>query len=407
MSKRRIVITGIGSICGLGNNVPELWKNVVECSNGIGPITASDLQGLRFRNASEIRDYDPSSYFTSREMMTMDRVSQYSMIAAREAVGDAGIEWNDVMKDDTCIITGCSIGGQDSQNVGFHDLYVKNKPSINPMTVPRIMPNAPASHISMEFGITGFAYTISSACSSSNHAIGNAFWAIRNGISDMAVTGGMETPLSYGFLKAWEALRVISPGTCRPFDKGRQGIILGEGAAILILEELESALKRKARIHAEIVGFGMSSDASHITKPARHGPEKAMKLALKDAAINPEDIDYINAHGTGTPVNDSMEIAAIKEVFGEHAYKLAVSSTKSLHGHILGATGAVEAVITALALEKQIYPPTGNFNDPDPECDLDIVPNESRNAKMEYAMSNSFAFGGLNAVIILKKWNGQ
>jgi len=259
----------------------------------------------------------------------------------------------------------------------------------------------------MQFGITGFAYTISTACASSNHAIGNAFWMVRSGMCDMAVTGGSETPLNFGFLKAWEALRVVDPETCRPFSKDRQGMVLGEGGAVLILETLETALQRGAEIHAEIVGFGMSSDATHITKPDQKGPEKAMRMALNDASLSSDKIDYINAHGTGTLANDSLETAAIKAVFGDHSKKLAVSSTKSLHGHVLGGTSAIEAVITASALKYQVYPPTANYTVPDPECDLDIVPNQSRKGEMNYAMSNSFAFGGLNAVLVFKKWDGR
>lgn len=404
MSKRRVVITGIGSICSIGKNTTEVWNNVVNCQSGIAPITVTDMSNIRFKNGAEVKNYNPTDYFSLKEIDVLDKFSQFGLIAAQEAINDANIEWTDELKENTCIITGSSIGGQDTQQTAFYDLYVEKKPGVNLFTIPRVMPNAAASHISMAFGITGFAYDISTACSSSNHAIGNAFWMIRNGMAEMAITGGSETPLSFGFLKAWEAIRVVASDTCRPFSKGRQGMILGEGAAMLILEPLESALKRNAKIYAEVVGFGMSSDASHITKPSQKGPEKAMQLALKDAEINPEAIDYINAHGTGTLANDPMETAAIKKVFGGHAKKLAVSSTKSLHGHILGGTSAVEAVITTLALKNQILPPTGNFVEADPECDLDVVPNQSRSGVMHYAMSNSFAFGGLNAVLVFRKW---
>jgi nodulation protein E len=298
---------------------------------------------------------------------------------------------------------GTSIGGQGSMEAAYINLFKENKNRVNLFAIPRIMPNASASQITMEFGITGFSYAISTACASSNHAIGNAFWMVRNGICDMAITGGSETPLTFGFLKAWEALRVVDPETCRPFSKDRQGMILGEGGAVLVLETLESALERGVEIYAEIVGFGMSSDASHITKPDQRGPEKAMRMALKDAELSPDKIDYINAHGTGTLANDSLETAAIKSVFGEHANKLAISSTKSLHGHVLGGTSAVEAVITSLALKHQIFPPTANYTQPDAECDLDVVPNQSRTGEINYAMSNSFAFGGLNAVLVFSR----
>jgi len=407
MEKRRVVVTGLGAICGIGKNVNEIWQNTVDCRSGIGSIERWDMSGFRFKNAAEIKDYDPSAYFSQKEVIALDRSAQFALIPAREAIADANIQWTDSLRQNTCIITGCSIGGQDTQDEGFHDLYVKQKTSINPLTIPRIMPNAGASYISMENGLTGISYTISTACSSSNHAIGNAFWLIRNGICETAITGGNETPLSFGFLKAWEAIRVIGSDTCRPFSKGRTGMILGEGGAMLVLETLDNALNRNAKIYAEIIGFGMSSDAGHITRPTQQGPEQAMKLALKDAAISPPQIDYINAHGTGTLANDPMETAAIKTVFGDHAKKLAVSSTKSLHGHMLGATSAIEAIVTVLALKDQVCPPTANYLGPDPECDLDVVPNASRKAAINYAMSNSFAFGGLNAVLVFKKWEGK
>jgi nodulation protein E len=406
MQKRRVVITGLGTICGLGKSVDEVWQNIVACRTGIAPMETVNAKNIRFKNAAEIKNYNPLDYFSQKDLLTLEKPSQFSLIAVREAISDAKIEWTDELKQNTCIITGCSIGGQDSQDVGFRDLYMEHKNSINPLTIPRIMPNAGASQISMSYDITGFAYTISTACSSSNHAIGNAFWMLRNNVCDMAISGGTEAPLSFGFLKAWEALRVVASDTCRPFSKGRQGMILGEGSAMLIMEPLENALKRNAKIYAEIVGFGMSSDAGHITKPLQRGPEKAMQLALQDAEINFDEIDYINAHGTGTTANDPMEISAIKTIFKDHSKKLSVSSTKSLHGHILGGTSAVEAVATILALEHQIFPPTGNFIEPDPECDLDVVPNASRAGKINFAMSNSFAFGGLNAVLIFKKWEG-
>ena len=401
---RRVVITGVGAICGIGNNAAEVWQKVVDCESGIAPVTGFDMSDVRFKNGSEVKNYDPHQHFTAKQIDLMDKFCQFAVIAAREAEKDANIEWTEDLKDRTCVITGAGIGGQDSQEDAFRNLYKENINRVPLFTIPRIMPNAGASQITMDLGITGFAYTISTACASSNHAIGNAFWMIRNGVADMAITGGSETPFSYGFLKSWEALRVIAPDTCRPFSKDRQGMVLGEGGAMMVLELLESALERKAKIYAEIVGFGMSSDANHITKPDQRGPEKAMRMALKDANIEGTEINYVNAHGTGTLVNDSLEVAALKAVFGDHATKLAISSTKSMHGHILGGTSAVEAVITALALKNQVLPPTGNFTIPDPLCDLDVVPNASRKGEINYAMSNSFAFGGLNAVLVFKRF---
>jgi nodulation protein E len=407
MYKRRVVITGLGSISAIGKNIKQTWENVLQCNSGIAPMKIWLPRELRFKNAGEVKDYDPLKYFSSKELDTLDKFAQFGLIAAKEAVAGANIEWTDELANKTAVITGCSIGGQDTQDKGFQDLYLNNEPRINILTIPRTMPNAAASQVSMFFGIKGMAYNISTACSSSNHAIGNAYWMLRNGMCEMAITGGSEAPLSFGFLKAWEILRVVAPDTCRPFSKGRQGMILGEGGAMLVLEPLENALKRNATIYAEIIGFGNSSDASHITKPAQHGPELAMRLALEDAGISPGEIDYINAHGTGTFANDPMEIAAIKNVFGEQAKKIAVSSTKSMHGHILGGTGAVEAVITVMGLQNQVIPPTANFLEADPECDLDVVPNAAREGKMNYAMSNSFAFGGLNAVLVFRKWEGR
>lgn len=402
---QRVVITGLGMISGLGKTIPEAWSNVEACRPGIRKIEKVDVQRLRFKNGSEVPGYNALDYFGEKQLDLLDTFTQFSMIAAREAIKDSGIEWTEELKSKTCVITGTGIGGQDSQETAFYNLYKQGKENVPLFTIPRIMPNAGASMISMEFGITGPAYTISTACSSSNHAIGNAFWMVRNGICDIAITGGAETPFSFAYLKAWEPIRVVAPDTCRPFSKGRQGMILGEGGAMLVLESLESAQKRGAKIYAELVGFGMSSDASHITKPNGTGAETAMKKAMEDAEIDKSEVNYINAHGTGTAINDVMEVAAIKNVFGAHADNLAVSSTKSLHGHILGGTSAIEAVITALALHHQVLPPTANFIEKDPECDIDCVPNEARHAEINFALSNSFAFGGLNAVLAFKRWN--
>jgi nodulation protein E len=264
------------------------------------------------------------------------------------------------------------------------------------------MANAAASHISMDLGLTGPAYTVSTACSSANHAVGQAFWAVRGGMAEIAITGGSEAVFSPGFLKAWEAMRVVSPDTSRPFSRDRSGLVLGEGGAMLVLEPLERARARGARIYGELAGFGMSSDASHITQPSPDGAARAMRAALRDAGLAPEQIGYINAHGTATQLNDVTETAAIRAVFGPHAGRLAVSSTKSMHGHALGAAGALEAVATVLALHCGVLPPTAGYRERDPECDLDVVPNESRPAGVECALSNSFAFGGLNAVLAFR-----
>jgi nodulation protein E len=294
------------------------------------------------------------------------------------------------------------VGGQSTEDIGFVEVYKLGHNRVHPLTIPKTMANAGASHVSMEFGIVGPSFTISTACSSAAHAIGQAYWMVRSGMTDLALTGGSEAPFSFGILKAWEAMRVVSPETCRPFSRDRRGMVLGEGSAMFVIEPLEAAVARGARVHAEIVGFGMSADACHITQPSAEGASRAIRAALRDAGLAPEQIGYINAHGTATPANDPTETAAIRAVFGPYADKLAVSSTKSMHGHALGAAAALECLAAVLALRDGVLPPTANFTAPDPECDLDFIPNVAREARVEYALSNSFAFGGLNAVLALR-----
>jgi len=406
MEKRRVVITGLGVISSLGRNGSEFWLSLCEGRPGIGLIETVDRTKLRFQKAAEVRGYNSGDYFDEKRAMLLDRFAQFGLIAAREAIADAGIEWTHNLRERTGIVTGSCVGGQTTEDEGFADLYQRQRTRFNPLTIPRVMANAGASQISMEYGITGPAYTISTACSSANHAIGQAFWMVRQGVAELAITGGSEAPFSLGNLKAWEAMRVVSTDTCRPFSKNRTGIILGERGAMLVIEPLEAARARGARIYAEIVGFGMSSDAHHITQPAPEGAARAMKAALLDGVIQPEQVGYINAHGTGTQANDLMETIAIRTVFVRHTEKLAVSSTKSMHGHALGAAGDLEAIATILGLRHGILPPTANFTEPDPQCDLDVIPNQARQATFEYAMSNSFAFGGLNAVLAFRRWEG-
>ncbi len=402
MSARRVVVTGLGVICALGHNTYETWNAVSEGRSGIAPIRSIDLSKLRFRNGAQVCGYDPSKHFEASRARLLDPFSQFAVIAAREALKDSGIKLTPELCEKAAIVTGSGMGGQSTQDAGFAKLYQRDQSRVDPLVIPRAMANAGASHISMEFGITGPAYTISTACCSSNHAIGQAFWMVRNGVAELAIAGGSEAPFSFGFLKAWEALRVISPDTCRPFSKDRRGLILGEGGAMLILEPLAAARARGAMIHAEVVGFGMSADAHHVTHLSSDGPVLAMRAALRDARLLPEQVGYINAHGSGTQINDPLETRAIREIFGAHADRLAVSSTKSLHGHSLGATGAMEAVCTVLALKNGLLPPTANFTAPDPDCNLDVVPNRARPAQVEFALSNSFAFGGLNAVLAFR-----
>lgn len=407
MSVRRVVVTGTGVVSAIGMDTGAFWESLKDCRPGIGPYRSVDSADVRFKNGAEIHGYDPAAFFQNRETDLMDRFAQFAVISAREAMGMSGLTLGDEEKTRTAVICGTSIGGVVAQETAYAELYRDNRSRVHPMSIPKTMPNSAASNVSMQFGITGPVFTVSTACASSNHAIGNAFWLIRNGVCDQALAGGSETPFTYTFLKSWEAIRVVAPDTCRPFSKTRQGMILGEGGAMIVLETLESAKRRGAPILAEIVGFGMSSDASHITKPDRLGAERAMAMALRDGGVPPSEVDYINAHGTGTHVNDSMETSAIKGVFGAHSSELSVSSTKSLHGHVLGGTSAIEAVATVLAVKNGILPPTANFEEADPECDLDVVPNRSREKKIRYALSNSFAFGGLNAVLAFRRWDGD
>jgi nodulation protein E len=398
----RVVVTGLGAISALGHNCSDFWTALSKGRPGIGALVSVDRSLLRFQNGAEVRDYDPIRYFSEKDAGMLDRFAQFGVIAAREAVADAGIQWTDEMRERAAIVTGSCVGGQTTEDEGFVNLYQKNIPRVNPLTIPRTMENAAASRISLETGIVGPTYTVSTACSSSNHAIGQAFWMVRSGVARMAIAGGSEAVFSLGFLKAWEAMRVVSPDTCRPFSRDRHGLILGDAGAMLVLETMEDARSRGARIYGEIVGFGMSSDAYHITQPSPEGAARAMRGALADAGISTVQIGYISAHGTATQANDATETAAIRAVFGQHADRLAVSSTKSMHGHTLGAAGAIEAVATVLALHNGLLPPTANYNEPDPACDLDVIPNRARVAQVEYALSNSFAFGGLNAVLAFR-----
>jgi nodulation protein E len=380
-----------------------MWNAVCEGRSGIAPIHSVDASELRFRNGAQVSPYDAGEYFGANRAPFLDPFAQFALIAAREALKDSGIALTPALCENAAVVTGSSMGGQSTLAAGYARLYQQDHAPVDPpLIIPRAMANAGASHISMEFGITGPAYTVSTACCSANHAIGQAFRMVRDGDVELAIAGASEAPFSFGLLKAFEAMRVISPDTCRPFSRDRRGFILGEGGAMLILEPLAAATARGATIHAEVVGFGMSSDAQHITHLSIDGPVRAMRAALRDAELSPERVGYINAHGSGTMLNDALETRAIRKLFGAHADRLAVSSTKSLHGHALGATGAMEAVCTILELKNGMLPPTANFTESDPDCDLDVVPNVARAAQVEFALSNSFAFGGLNAILAFR-----
>jgi nodulation protein E len=399
---RRVAVTGIGVLSAIGLDRESFWESLRGGVCGIRPMQSMPPGELRFSNAAEIPEFDPNRYFDQKEAALLDLFAQYGVVAGREAVADAGIEWTPGVRENAAIVTGSSLGGKATEDEGFKQYYALKSTRFNPLTIPRAMANAVASRLSLELGITGPAYTMATACSSSNHAIGHAFWMVRNGSAEIALAGGSEACFSVGILHAWEAMRVVATDTCRPFSKERKGLILGDGGAILVLEPLEAAKARGARIYAEIAGFGMSADAHHLTQPLAEGAARAMRAALRDAELAPEQVEYINAHGTGTPANDSTETAAIRCVFGPHADKLAVSSTKSMHGHTLGAAGAIEAAATVLAMDRGFLPPTVNYCTPDPACDLDVLPNQGRAAQVECALSNSFAFGGLNAVLAFR-----
>ncbi len=401
---QRVVVTGLGMISALGQNTAESWHALCAGHSGIRPIESVDRTRLRFQNGAEVRDFEVAAHFEKKQADQLDRFAQFALVATREAVADAKIEWTEELRAQTAIVTGSCLGGKIAEDQVFCNVYSTPAKGAHPLSIPRAMTNAAASHIAMEFGVMGPTFTISTACASANHAIGQAFWMVRSGLVQLAITGGSEAPFTYGHLKKWEPLRVIAPDLCRPFSQDRRGMILGEGGATIVLESLATAQARGARIYAEIVGFGMSADAYHLTQPLAAGAARAMVAALRDARVAPEQIGYINAHGTGTLANDAMEVAALRSVFGLHADRLAVSATKSMHGHALGAAGALEAVATILALQHGVLPPTMNFTTADPQCDLDVIPNVARQAQVEYAVSNSFAFGGLNAVLAFRRW---
>jgi nodulation protein E len=401
---RRVVVTGIGVVSALGPTREHFWNALKEGCCGIRPLVLGGNLSLTFKNGAQVLDFDSSQVGSPRTQEFMDRFSQLGVVAAEEAIKDSGIELNPDVAKRAATITGSCLGGILSEDEQYLALYRNGKNRAHPMTIPRVMANAAACQISMRYGLRGPSLTVSSACASSSHALGHAFWLVRSGIAEIAISGGSEAPFALGHLKAWEALRVISPDTCRPFSMNRTGTILGEGAAMLLLEPAERAIARGAHIYAEIAGYGMTSDAQHLTQPSVDGATRAMALAMEDAGLNPEQVTYVNAHGTATQANDIVETKAIKNVLGGHSQHVAVSSTKSLHGHALGAAGALEAAATILAIERSRVPPTANYTQPDPDCDLDVVPNASRALMIEAALSNSFAFGGMNAVLAFRRW---
>lgn len=397
----RVAVTGLGAISSLGDGVPALWSSILEGEVGIGPIANIATDRLNVKIAAEVRDFDPSQHFDRRKIPMLDRAAQFALVAAREAIADATISFDD--HPSRCGVILGATGCWDAVDNAYNEFYGRHAARLQPLTVPRIMANAPVSHITMEQGIRGPAFTVSSACASANHAIGLGFELIRSGALDAAVTGGSDASIFPGFLKGWDALRVLSPDACRPFSKNRNGLVIGEGAGILVLENMEIARARGATIHAELIGFGMNADGIDLAAPSVDSIARAMEASLRSAGLSPSDIDYVNAHGTGTRLNDSVEVAALRKAFGNRLASVAISSTKSMLGHTLAAAGALELIATIRALEESVLPPTMNLDELDPECDVDVVPNQARPAAIDIAMSNSFAFGGLNAVLIVRK----
>ncbi len=406
---KRVVITGLGCITPIGANVPEFQSSLFAGRTGIAefgllPEAVEGQNGIRFNQMAQVSGFDPDQHLSTGVVTATNRTTQFAIVAAREAAKQSGLIAL-YAPEDIAIVLGCSCGGRSSEEIETAKLYYRNA-RVHPLTVTRTMASAGGSHISIDLGITGPVLNLSTACASSTHALGTAFHMVRSGMAEAAITGGHEAPLTFGFLRAWDSMRVVSSTSCRPFSADRDGMTLGEGAGMLVLESLDSAFARKATIFAEVVGFGMSADAHHITQPQSDGAALAMRKALKDAGASPDEVAYINAHGTGTQANDAVEAAAIHKVFGDRAAKIPVSSTKSLHGHSIGATGALEAIATALALHTGNLPFNAGVTTVDPAIDLDIILHEPRpiDDSRDIALSNSLAFGGLNAVVALRRY---
>jgi nodulation protein E len=401
----RVVVSGCGVVSPIGQTADSYWSNLTRGACGIAKATLVDVDKLNQKVVAEVKDFDPHKFFDERQLPALDRVSQFAVVAAREAIARANISFDAGLSERTATIIGTGTGGQTTQDDAYKRLYGQGATRVYPLSIPRLMVNAPVSQVSMHCGLRGPAFAVATACASATHAIGLAFHMVRSGAATCALTGGTEATITFGTMKGWEALRVMAPDVCRPFSRDRRGMVLGEGAGIIVLESLEHAQKREAAILGEIIGFGMSSDAKDLTNPDVGGMVRAIENALADAQLGPEDVQYVNAHGTGTVANDVAETNAIKRVFGPHARKLAISSTKSMVGHALGAAGGLEAVACLMAARDGVVPPTINYLGPDPACDLDYVPNEARDLRIDVALSNSFAFGGLNAVIVVKRFS--
>ncbi|MDA7426901.1 beta-ketoacyl-[acyl-carrier-protein] synthase family protein [Primorskyibacter aestuariivivens] len=400
---KRVVITGAGTINAIGHNVAETLEGFREGRCGIGPLDFPDVERLSIRIGGQVRGYDAEARFNRQQLALYDRFTQFTLLAVREAVAQSGLSFDGELAARSGVVLGNSGGGMTTLDANYRSVYEEGKNRVHPFVVPKLMNNAAASHVSMEFNLKGPSFTVSTACASSNHAMSQAFQMVHGGMAPVMVTGGSESMLCFGGVKAWEGLRVMSKDACRPFSANRNGMVQGEGAAVFVFEDYDHAKKRGAEILAEVVGFAMSSDAADIVMPSKNGAARAIRGAMMDARINPEEVGYINAHGTGTAANDKTECAAVADVFGAHADRLMISSTKSMHGHLIGGTGAVELLACVMALRDGVIAPTIGYEEPDPECALDVVPNEAREARVEVALSNAFAFGGLNAVLALRK----
>ncbi|WP_107496119.1 beta-ketoacyl-[acyl-carrier-protein] synthase family protein [Thalassobius sp. I31.1] len=400
---KRVVITGQGTINSLGRSVAETLEGFREGRCGISELEFQDVDRLSIKIGGQVKNYDAEAEFNRQQIALYDRYTQFTLLAAREAVGQSGLTFNGELAQRSGVVLGTSGGGMQTLDENYRSVYEEGKNRVHPFVVPKLMNNAAASHVSMAYNLKGPSFTVATACASSNHAMGQAFQMIRTGMCDVMVTGGSESMLCFGGVKAWEGLRVMSRDACRPFSLGRSGMVQGEGAGVFVFEDYEHAKARGAEILAEVIGFAMTSDASDIVMPSKQGAARAISGALKDARLNPSDVCYINAHGTGTAANDKTECAAVADVFGAHADHLMMSSTKSMHGHLIGGTGAVELLACIMALREGVIAPTIGYEEPDPECALDVVPNVAREANVDVVLSNAFAFGGLNAVLALRK----
>ncbi|MGH1425755.1 MAG: beta-ketoacyl-[acyl-carrier-protein] synthase family protein [Pseudooceanicola sp.] len=400
---KRVAITGAGTINALGHSVSDTFEAMREGRCGIGELEMRDVDRLSIRIGGQVKGFEAEGEFNRQQMVLYDRFTMFTLHAAKEAIAQSGLEFTGEIAAKSGVVLGTAGGGVSTWDDNYRAVYEEGKNRVHPFVVPKLMNNAAASHVSMEWNLKGPSFTVSTACASSNHAMAQAFQMVRTGMAPAMVTGGSESMLCFGGIKAWEGLRVMSKDACRPFSANRNGMVQGEGAGIFVFEDMDHAKKRGADILAEVIGFAMSSDASDIVMPSKQGAARAITGAMQDARIDPSVVGYVNAHGTGTAANDKTECAAVADAFGPHADSLMISSTKSMHGHLIGGTGAVELLACIMALRDGVIAPTIGYEEADPECALDVVPNEARDAKIEVALSNAFAFGGLNAVLALRK----